>query len=1097
MRTEVSEQRESIRVVVTFDREEVHVSPGPFGLVIELEHGRVPQTLGAPAIPRRVIHVALPELGEAQGLDLKVLSTHVLAPPPVIIAPTQPPQIGPARASRRLSANELRPSTLQESGKRAAPLPPALRMARPDAKLYESVMRRRPPLARLLDVGRLARSGEAVVELNPIGYDAKGNLVLCERFELTIRHDGSRRDAAPRSLPPLRAPVLPPQPAASLVAREGLSAVSTAELLHRERLSRISPAELLHRERLPRSVRSRAQATRYLELARTRVINPEHLVDIQRFFPTLQMPAEYLVITDNQQWDAATMTPSGAAGGDLVAAFERLCAWKRARGLSARVVTISAILDGTYGDFDDGARDLQEVIRNFLQWAHEHWGVAWVLLGGDTTIIPAREVLGDLRGNISLTTSDPPGDNQCVWTGSYLKMKINAPGEWWPGPYDEHVLTRTSDGLLIPRDDTGASGPTQRGWYYTNDSWSTREANPTNYVRVNGPAAEVNANLRWNYHWNTIPTDLYYSSLVGPSYGQPGLHDWDATNNGRYGQHPQGVDVDGIVWDADVSLGRAPLRSGSQAEAFVDKVLAYEQFRDGTGAMSSLSWPRRLLIASTNWGGRYNVKAANANPPADNRYFHDPASSYTLIKLKEVCPVADWRLIANITADNSDLRELPFGVDAAAAGVGWYYATSGSDLSPSGFEFSYPVFGPGFSIHIETVFIPIATEWIIVYGASEELSPFRYIFDRRLADGSLRDQELLREQLHADFPGINLLQRLYEDVVDLTPDQLAAGPVEAISEARITQELNEGPHFVSLSGHGSNNGCCYLSKAVADGLSNGVHTFIAYADSCLTSQYDDEAVSERLLRNPGGGAVAYVGNSRFSWIGAGDDYQRTFFDRLQTTRHLGLLADSRFAELNATNTVDRWAILSLNLMGDPEMPVWTGPPLALQIAHASSVYNLSILTITVRQPGPLMAAPVAGAEVHLSRGGWSRHAVTDSDGQVKLSMLQAPTGTHDLVVTKLGYRPVFDTVHVKPLQWIIGKIVRVQHLDELRRDVLVEVALVDDGRKTLKIPRRGPNTAMLLRALKRAVQFGQPVSFRVEEGEGELATIESISMRPG
>ena len=38
---------------------------------------------------------------------------------------------------------------------------------------------------------------------------------------------------------------------------------------------------------------------------------------------------------------------------------------------------------------------------------------------------------------------------------------------------------------------------------------------PTNYVRVNGPSAEVNANLQFLYQWNTLPTDFYYASLVG------------------------------------------------------------------------------------------------------------------------------------------------------------------------------------------------------------------------------------------------------------------------------------------------------------------------------------------------------------------------------------------------------------------------------------------------------------------------------------------------------------------------------------------------------------------------------------------------------
>ena len=47
---------------------------------------------------------------------------------------------------------------------------------------------------------------------------------------------------------------------------------------------------------------------------------------------------------------------------------------------------------------------------------------------------------------------------------------------------------------------------------------------------------------------------------------------------------------------------------------------------------------------------------------------------------------------------------------------------------------------------------------------------------------------------------------------------------------------------------------------MASGLANGWHTFIVYADSCLTNQVDaSDAFSEELLKNSMGGAVAYVG----------------------------------------------------------------------------------------------------------------------------------------------------------------------------------------------------------------------------------------------
>jgi hypothetical protein len=75
---------------------------------------------------------------------------------------------------------------------------------------------------------------------------------------------------------------------------------------------------------------------------------------------------DYLIITDNNEWDSVSMTP-GAPVGNMVAEFQKLADWKRQRGLRTRVVTVKNIVDGAYGDFRTGALDLQEVIRNFLK----------------------------------------------------------------------------------------------------------------------------------------------------------------------------------------------------------------------------------------------------------------------------------------------------------------------------------------------------------------------------------------------------------------------------------------------------------------------------------------------------------------------------------------------------------------------------------------------------------------------------------------------------------------------------------------------------------------------------------------------------------
>lgn len=186
------------------------------------------------------------------------------------------------------------------------------------------------------------------------------------------------------------------------------------------------------------------------------------------------------------------------------------------------------------------------------------------------------------------------------------------------------------------------------------------------------------------------------------------------------------------------------------------------------------------------------------------------------------------------------------------------------------------------------------------------------------------NEETFHKQVATELPGINHLTRLYEDEYDLSMINRSEGEIDYLTSANIRAALATSPHFVSHSGHGSTGGCCCLDSSVAGGLSNPMG-FIMWADSCFTNGFDtNDAMSEALINNPNGGAVAYVGNTRYGWIDVGDDYQRAFFHALVNTRHLGLLNDTR---MNVSGTVynwvyERWSRFLINLLGDPELQVY-------------------------------------------------------------------------------------------------------------------------------------------------------------------------------
>src|SRR5210317_1672502 len=85
---------------------------------------------------------------------------------------------------------------------------------------------------------------------------------------------------------------------------------------------------------------------------------------------------------------------------------------------------------------------------------------------------------------------------------------------------------------------------------------------------------------------------------------------------------------------------------------------------------------------------------------------------------------------------------------------------------------------------------------------------------------------------------------------------------------------------------------------------------------------NEDAISEKSVTTADKGAVAYIGYSRYGWIGGGPYFRKEFFkSRSLGIRHLAHLNDSRF-NLDENSHWVRWHAVEQNLIGCPEMPVW-------------------------------------------------------------------------------------------------------------------------------------------------------------------------------
>ncbi|OYD15689.1 hypothetical protein CH333_05195 [candidate division WOR-3 bacterium JGI_Cruoil_03_44_89] len=101
-----------------------------------------------------------------------------------------------------------------------------------------------------------------------------------------------------------------------------------------------------------------------------------------------------------------------------------------------------------------------------------------------------------------------------------------------------------------------------------------------------------------------IPTDMYYACLEG---------DWDANNNGIFGECEDDVDM-----GYDVFIGRLPVHSGAEVEDVISKLFAYEKAPLGGYQNKAMLVGSELFSGDGDWGEdgmRHCKNIASEFPP--------------------------------------------------------------------------------------------------------------------------------------------------------------------------------------------------------------------------------------------------------------------------------------------------------------------------------------------------------------------------------------------------------------------------------------------------------------------------------------------------
>ena len=184
---------------------------------------------------------------------------------------------------------------------------------------------------------------------------------------------------------------------------------------------------------------------------------------------------------------------------------------------------------------------------------------------------------------------------------------MKAPRRLYPTPPTQSMKILTSSGKalkpekIIPYDT--AAGSTALGWRFVEDLQvmpGTVSSTSTRFVEVCGPAQYHGQPFAVKLnHLNYIPTDLYYADIAESEYVSGTTHDWDADNNGIYGER-YGGEVDGVNGLEDIYVGRAPVETLEETAIFIDKLIRYERFTDKDGFLLPSDFAVSVLLGSKN-----------------------------------------------------------------------------------------------------------------------------------------------------------------------------------------------------------------------------------------------------------------------------------------------------------------------------------------------------------------------------------------------------------------------------------------------------------------------------------------------------------------
>lgn len=274
-----------------------------------------------------------------------------------------------------------------------------------------------------------------------------------------------------------------------------------------------------------------------------------------------------------------------------------------------------------------------------------------------------------------------------------------------------------------------------------------------------------------------------------------------------------------------------------------------------------------------------------------------------------------------------------------------------------------------------------------------------------------------------------------------------------LSRETFRQEFNKGYSAVIFAGHGepskliSYPGTEIYLTSDAESSSNTNMPSLVYADACTTNAYDklDNHIGEVLMKKASAGAIGYIGSLRVTWYFEEDSklemlnrgnaklFWKTFLEdgihqqgkALYESKVAYMTSDYFLNNATIWHEWERKNLLTYNLLGDPELDVYTNKPRPVANPFPAEMVEGDLVSFTLKD-GSENAIPNGRINFQTESGKY-RTIYSDAKGNFEFRL---PFGTsedfdvtitgHDLVPSYFTFSTIQDTFapnFTSSLQW--------------------------------------------------------------------------------